>query len=124
MVRAGLRKRGIRGYAQLVPYLLVLGLSLLVGFGVYSATVRAEREAPALGFGDDPETNPAEGTAPSAGPGYSYLRVSTEGPSMADRMLGFIGTIVLVALGAAVLALAIYLGGRLVNLLIESFLGS
>jgi hypothetical protein len=43
---------------------------------------------------------------------------------MTDRMLGFIGTIVLVALGAAVLALAIYLGGRLVNLLIESFLGS
>ena len=105
-------------------YFLVLVLSLLVGASVYFATVRTERDVPALGFGQDPETNPAGGTAPAAGPGYSYLRVSTEGPSVGDRMLGFIGTIVLVALGAAVLALAIYLGGRLVNLMIESFLGS
>ena len=78
----------------------------------------------ALGFGDDPDESLPAGTAPAAGPGYSYLRVSTEGPSAADRLLGLFGTIVLVALGAAALAFAIYLGGRLVNLVIESFLGS
>lgn len=107
-----------------MPYLLVLGLSLLVGASVYLATVRAERDTPALGFGDDPDGNLPGGAAPAAGPGYSYLRVSTERPSAVDRLLGFLGTIVLVALGAAALALAIYLGGRLVNLVIESFLGS
>ena len=125
MVRARVRKRGICRYAHIVPYLLVLGLSLLVGAAVYLATVRAEHEVPELGFGDDlSEASPPQGTAPVAGPGYAYLRVSTEGPSIRDRLQGFIGAIVLVALGAAALAFAIYQGGHLINLMIESFLGS
>jgi hypothetical protein len=123
MVR-GLRERDGSGYAGSVAYLLVLGLSLLVGASVYLATVRADRDVPALGFGDDPDEGLRAGAAPAAGPGYSYLRVSTEGPSAADRLLGLFGTIVLVALGAGALAFAIYLAGRLVNVVIESFLGS
>jgi hypothetical protein len=104
-----------------VPYLLVLGLSLLVGAAVYSATVRGGREESALGFGEE---DAREGGAPAAGPGYAYLRVSTEGPSIGDRVIGLVGTIVLVALGAGGLAFAIYQAGRLINLMIESFLGS
>ena len=108
-----------------MPYLLALGVSLLVGCAVYLATVRTETDVPALGFGDEPaDASASEGEAPSAGRGYAYLRVSTEGPSLRDRLQGLVGTIVLVALGAAALAFAIYQGGHLINRLIESFLGS
>jgi hypothetical protein len=121
MVRARLRKHVISGYAHLVPYLLVLGLSLLVGAAVYLATVRTEHDTPALGFGDDLAD---AGAAPAAGTGYAYLRVSTEEPSIRDRLQGLIGAIVLVSLGAAALAFAIYQGGHLIDLMIKSFLGS
>ena len=107
-----------------MPFLLVLGLSLLVGGAVYLATVRGEREFSALGFGDDGDEPSEERGAPTAGPGYAYLRVSTEGPSIRDRLQGFIGAVVLVGIGAAVLAFAIYQAGHFINLLIESFLDS
>lgn len=107
-----------------MPYVVVLALSLLVGGAVYLATVRTEGEVSALGFGDDAAPTPAEGSAPSAGPGYAYLRVSTEGPSIRDRLQGFIGLVVLVGIGAAALAFAVYQAGHLINVVIESFLGS
>ena len=107
-----------------MPFLIVLGLSLLVGGAVYLATVQGEREVSALGFGGDGDQRSEKGAAPAAGPGYAYLRVSTESPSIRDRLQGFIGVVVLVGIGAAVLALAIYQAGHVINLLIESFLGS
>lgn len=106
-----------------MPYLVVLALSLLVGGAVYLATVRREGEVSTLGFGDDVAPSEVAG-APSAGPGYSYLRVSTQGPSNRDRIQGLVGLMVLVGIGAAVLAFALYQGGRIINVVIESFLGS
>jgi hypothetical protein len=107
-----------------MPFLLVLGLSLGVGGVVYVATVRGGRQVSAIGFGGDGEGSFEKGAAPAAGPGYAYLRVSTEGPSIRDRLQGFVGVVVLVGIGAAVLAFAIYQLGHLVNLVIESFLDS
>jgi len=107
-----------------VPYLLVLALSLLVGSVVYLATVRARGGAPAVGFGE-PAGAPAHGAGmPAAGPGYAYLRVSTQGPTIRDRIRGFVGLVVLVGLTAVALALAIYQAGHLINQTIETFLNS
>lgn len=107
-----------------MPYLVVLALSVLVGGAVYLATVRrSERDVATLGFGG--EDDPADaGAAPPAGPGYAYLRVSTDSPSIADRLQGLLGAVILVAIGAAVLAFAIYQAGHFINLVIESFLDS
>jgi hypothetical protein len=103
-------------------YLIVLGASVVVGVAVYGATVRAGRERPAaVGFdaaGEDGE--PMRVEAP--GPGFTYLRVLTRGPSWRDRIEGFIGLLVLLFVGATVLAFGIYQLGHLVNLTIERFL--
>ena len=109
-----------------MPFLLVLGVSLLVGGAVYLATVRREQDVTALGFGGDGDdaSEAGAGAAPAAGRGYAYLRVSTDGPSVRDRLQGFVGVVVLVGIGAAVLAFAIYQTGHLINQLIESFLDS
>jgi len=110
-----------------MPILVVLGLSLLVGGAVYLATVRTEQqEVSALGFGREaPAPGETEtGGLPSPGAGYAYLRISTEGPSIRDRLQGFVGVLVLVGVAAAVMALAIYQAGHLINVVIESFLGS
>jgi hypothetical protein len=107
-----------------MPYLVVLALSLLVGGAVYLATVRGEREVSALGFGGEGDEGGEQGAAPAAGPGYAYLRVSTEGPSIRERLQGLIGVLVLVGIGAAALAFAIYQAGHFINLVIESFLES
>jgi len=108
-----------------MPYLLVLAGSLLIGAGVYLATVRSGHRETSLGFGADAAEAPPEGQGPrAAGPGYAYLRVSTEGPSAVERLQGFVGILVLIVLASAVLALAIYEMGHLINRTIESFLGS
>jgi hypothetical protein len=96
-----------------------------VGAGVYLATVRSGQHEASLGFGTDAAEAPSEGTpAPGAGPGYAYLRISTQGPSAAERLQGFVGILVLIALGSAALAFAIYEAGHLINRMLESFLGS
>jgi hypothetical protein len=112
-----------------MPYLLVLLVSLLVGAGVYVVTVRSIGEDTSLGFGDtdgeeDPAPQPGE-RSPLPGdppPGYAYLQVSTEGPALRDRLLGFIGLVMLVAISMAVLAFAIYQIGHIINRTIEAFL--
>ena len=107
-----------------MAYLIVVALSLLVGGGVYAATVRAGREGPAaIGFGaGDSETEGGGSDGP--GPGYTYLRVATRGPSWRDRVQGFVGLVVLLVVGAAALALAAYQLGHIVNVTIERFLDS
>ena len=104
----------------------MLFMSLLVGAAVYLAILRGGREpGVAFGFageGEDGE-DPGLGAAPNAaGPGYVYLRVATTGPSWRERVQGFVGVLVLVCLGAAVLAFAIYQLGHLVNATIKTFL--
>jgi hypothetical protein len=108
-----------------MAYLIVVLLSVLVGCAVYAATLRAGRERPvALGF--DGMASEAYGVDPDGaevpGPGYTYLRVATHGPSWRDRAFGFVGLIVLVSVSAAALALGIYQLGHLVNVTIEEFL--
>lgn len=105
-----------------MAYLIVVALSLLVGGAVYAATVRAGREGPAaVGFGaEDAETEGGGSDGP--GPGYTYLRVATRGPSWRDRVQGFVGLVVLLIVGAAALALAAYQLGHIVNVTIERFL--
>lgn len=101
-------------------YAIVLVLSLLVGGGVYVLTLRTGRgEAVAFGFNDggasgDPAAEPEAG--------YAYLKVTTSRPSVQDRVQGFVGVVLLVALSAAALAFAIYQIGRLINETIERFL--
>lgn len=101
-------------------YLLVVALSLLIGGAAYSATMRAGREGPsAVGF----EGGSGEGqVVRDPGPGYTYLRVATRGPSWGDRLQGLVGLIILLVVGTALLAFGIYQLGHLVNLTIERFL--
>jgi hypothetical protein len=106
-------------------YLIVVAFSVLVGGGVYAATLRAAQERPAaVGFDGpgDPDGDRAQLEAP--GPGYTYLRVATRGLSWQDRVAGFVGLVILVFVGATVLAFGIYQLGHLVNLTIERFLES
>ena len=108
-----------------MAYVLVVIFSLLVGGAVYGATIRAGREGPAaVGFegadarrGDLPQM-PFE----PPGPGYTYLRVATRGPSWQDRVQGVVGLIILVVVAAAGLAFGIYQLGHIVNSTIERFL--
>jgi hypothetical protein len=110
-----------------MPYLLVLLASLLVGVGTYVLTVRSARDdaSPGVGDGDvDPAARSGDRSLlpgdPS--PGYAYLQVSTRGPALRDRLLGFIGLVMLVTISMAVLAFAIYQIGHLINRTIEAFL--
>lgn len=97
-------------------YVIVVAVSLLVGAAVYFATLRSGREAEAaFGFGD-------EGDRGDPGPGYTYLRVATTGPSWRDRLLGMVTLVVLMVIASAALALGIYQLGRLINLTIERLL--
>lgn len=64
---------------------------------------------------------PAAAPTARAGPGYTYLRVATSGPSSRERLQGFVGLIVLITVSAAVLALAVYQAGHVINQTIEHF---
>jgi hypothetical protein len=108
-----------------MPLLLVALASLLVGAVVYVGTVRREQAPPATGFGEPEEEVAAPQAAATEGgptPGYTYLQVSTQGPGVRDRLQGILGVIVLVGVGAAALAFALYELGHFINVLIERFL--
>jgi hypothetical protein len=106
-----------------MPLLIVAVVSVLVGCAVYLGTVRGQGPPPATGFG---ETEPGEAheAIESGGPapGYAYLQVSTQGPELRERLQGVVGVIVLLGVGAAVLAFALYELGHLINKTIEAFL--
>ncbi|HEY7661347.1 MAG TPA: hypothetical protein VIC58_12200 [Actinomycetota bacterium] len=102
-----------------MPYLIVFVLAAIVGGGVYLATVNRARATPALGFGGPEPVGEEPG---NPGPGYAYLRLSTRGPSWQDRVVGILGLIVLIVLGTAALAFAIYQAGFYINRTIEAFL--
>ena len=76
--------------------------------------------------GEEPgaDENPPAGPIGRAGPGYTYLRVATFGPSARERLQGLVGLIVLVTVSAAVLALAVYQVGHVINQTIGHFLKS
>jgi hypothetical protein len=102
-------------------YLALAAASLFVGAGVYAATLRAGREAPvAVGFESAADENDPLATPP----GYTYLRIATRGPSWSDRVAGFVGLVILLAVATAALTFGIYELGHLVVLTIERYLGS
>lgn len=106
-------------------YLIVVAVSLLIGAVVYGVTLWSGREADfAFGFGGDPEGEPDGGDPPTGGPGpgYAYLRVATAGPSWRDRLQGFVGLLILLAVATAALAFGIYQVGHMINQTIEAFL--
>jgi hypothetical protein len=70
------------------------------------------------------DEDPAVAPTARAGPGYTYLRVATFGPSARERLQGLVGLIVLVTISAAVLALAVYQLGHVINQTIGHFLKS
>jgi len=102
--------------------MIVAVLSVLVGCAVYLGTVRGPGAPSATGFGET-EPEDLEAIEPGApAPGYAYLRVSTQGPELRERLRGLVGVIVLLGVGAAALAFALYELGHLVNKTIEAFL--
>jgi hypothetical protein len=60
--------------------------------------------------------------APVTDPGYTYLRIETRGPSWRDRVAGLAGLIVMLIVGAAILAFSVYQAGHAVNDLVQRFL--
>ncbi len=106
-----------------MPLMFVAVLSVLVGCAVYLGTVRSQRSPSATGFGESEQDEAVEALEPGAPPpGYAYLQVSTQGPGLRDRLQGVLGVIVLLGVGAAALAFALYELGHLINRTIEAFL--
>jgi len=106
-----------------MPFMIVAVLSVLVGCAVYLGTVRGQRTPPATGFGETEPEEALEAIEPGApAPGYAYLQVSTQGPELRERLQGLVGVIVLLGVGAAALAFALYELGHLINKTIEAFL--
>jgi hypothetical protein len=108
-----------------------------LGFGppAPARTRSPEGVAPALpeGEADQPSEDattivhtPIADETPAAaarvGTGYTYLRVATSGPSVRERLQGFVGLIVLISVSAALLALAAYQAGHLINETMKHFL--
>lgn len=130
-------------------YVFVLILSLATGGAVYFLTLRSAREEQPAGLGFGPHspvrarpraevpvgasraetdvesqiTTETIGSDPlrSAGPGYTYLRVATASPSSRERLQGFVGLVLLVAVSASVLALAVYEVGHVIDQTIQRF---
>src|SRR6185503_15321528 len=86
---------------QVVPF----GL----GSGVPRAATTEASRAPAFG-------------PPPPDPGYTYLQVSTGRVTWYDRVAGFVGMVVLVVIGSAALAFAVYQLGHAINAVIQRFL--
>jgi hypothetical protein len=106
-----------------MPFVIVVVLSVLVGGVVYLGTIRTQGKPPATGFGETEPDEALEAIEPGApAHGYAYLQVSTQGPELRERLQGLVGVIVLLGVGAAALAFALYELGHLINKTIEAFL--
>jgi hypothetical protein len=97
-----------------MEYALVFLSALLVGAIVYWVTLRQEQRPPAE---EVDYTVPAEGAPPpppsSSGTLYVPL-IPAAATTWETRVSGVVGIVVIVALSAAVLALALYLGGAFI----------
>ena len=96
-----------------MEYALVFLAALLVGAIVYWVTLRQEQRQPA----DEVDYGvPAEGTPPPppSSSGTVYVPVTPAATTWETRVSGVVGIVVIVTLSAAVLALALYLGGAFI----------
>ena len=100
-------------------YVVILLLSVAVGVVVYHASGRvpASEAAPEMWVVAPP---PAEQeAAPRPPSNFERLSVSGERRSWQDRLVGILGLIVAVAVGAAALTASLYLVGRAAVTLLE-----
>lgn len=101
-------------------YLLVVLVSLGAGAIAYVVTMRTGERELAVGF--EPETADEADAAPPLHAGYTYLRVEvTRGPSIRERLQGFVGSLALVAVAIVATVGALWGLGVLIARLIESF---
>jgi hypothetical protein len=99
-------------------YILIIALSAAVGVVVYRASGRLTVAEP--GSGTWAGAAPPEEEAPPPPPtNFERLSVSRDRLSWHDRVIGLVGLVVTVAIGAAALASAIYLIGRAALALLE-----
>jgi hypothetical protein len=102
-----------------VGYLLIIAISVAVGVVVYRVTATV----PVLDPEQDPEmwsgaAAPAEPAPPPPPTNFERLSISHDRLTWHDRIIGSLGLVVAVAVGAAALAFAVYLAGSaLVGLL-------
>jgi hypothetical protein len=114
--------------------LAIIGIALGVGLIAYALSLRDEDDA--LLEPVPPDRSPAhpredEGRAVGFGPGeevptgdsFTYVPVITTPATLRTRLMGLGGLILLVLMSAALLALAIYQAGHVVNQTLARFLG-
>jgi hypothetical protein len=105
--------------ASTVGYVLIIALSVAVGVVVYRASGRipvAERD-PRMWTGAAPPEQEEPIRPPT---NFERLSIFHERISWHDRVIGVLGLVVTVAIGAAALASAMYLVGRAAAALLES----
>ena len=109
--------------------LLVLALAVAAGVTAYHVSLRLSGEEP----GSDPagEGFLAGSEMTSSGvmtadlpPGYRYAVLAPGRRSWQTRLLGFIGIVLVISVGAGVLAISIYEIGHIVRVTLDSYLGS
>lgn len=90
-------------------YVLLIAISVGVGVGVYRLT----GNLPVVEQGPEPWMGaaPAEQAAPAPPTNFERLSISHDRLSWHDRIIGSLGLVVAVAVGAAALAFALYLAG-------------
>jgi hypothetical protein len=110
-----------------VEYAVVLILAVAAGIGVYTVSLRWDREVPDLlpGEGFLPEEERSQSDALQAaaaaqvhaqsvatGGEYAYVPMAPGSRSIQTRLLGLLGIVVLVPIAAVAFALATYVAGR------------
>jgi len=100
-----------------VGYILIVAISVGVGFAVYRWTGGVVEQEPEMWVGAAP---PAEPEAPPPPPtNFERLSISHDRLGWHDRVIGSLGLVVAVAVAAGALAFAIYLAGSAVAALLE-----
>ena len=90
-------------------YVLLIAISVGVGVGVYRLT----GNLPVVEQGPEPWMGaaPAEQAPPAPPTNFERLSISHDRLGWHDRIIGSLGLVVAVAVGAATLAFALYLAG-------------
>jgi hypothetical protein len=105
-------------------YLLIIAISVAVGVGVYRVTghMAVAEHGPEMWAGAG--VAPAE-QAPQPPPtNFERLSIARDRLTWHDRIIGSLGLVVVVAVGAAALALAVYFVGSTAIALLEKAAGT
>jgi hypothetical protein len=106
-------------------YVLIIAISVAVGVGVYRLTANL----PVLDLEQEQEmwagaeAAPAEQAPPPPPTNFERLSISHDRLTWHDRIIGSLGLLVAVAVGAAILAFAAYLAGSTLIGLLEKAAG-